>query len=111
MTKNNVRDKEFLIELDKERHFRLDLNAFCTLEESYEDVFGILENAEKGSLRALRAVLWAGLVHEDAELTEKRVGQMINPGNMAGVSSLITEAIFYYLPEAKNFPDPIPPQM
>jgi len=108
LSKNNVKDKEFPIMLDKERHLRLDLNAFCALEEAYGDTFDLLEKAERGSLKALRAVVWAGLAHEDDELTEKEVGQMINPGNLAEVSETIQEVISYYLPDPKNSPSPVP---
>lgn len=106
MSKNNVRDKEFPITLDKERHLRLDLNAFCILEEAYGDTFAILEKAERGSLSALRAVVWASLVHEDEKLTEKDVGKMINPGNLAKISQTIQDVITYYLPDPKNSQNP-----
>lgn len=108
MSKNNVKDKEFPIDLDKERHLRLDLNAFCLLEDAYGDAFAVLEGAEKGSIKALRAVVWAGLAHEDEALTEKEVGRMINPGNLAEVSQTIQEIIGYYLPDPKNSPSPAP---
>jgi|BioPla2DNA2_1021312.scaffolds.fasta_scaffold07351_5 hypothetical protein len=106
MSKNNVRDKEFPIMLDKERHLRLDLNAFCVLEEAHGDVFAILGNAEKGSLKALRAVVWVGLVHEDATLTEEAVGKMIDPSNLGEVAQTIQKAIAYYLPDPKNSQTP-----
>lgn len=108
MSKGNVRDKTFPITLDKERHLRLDLNAFCLLEDIYGDTFTILEGTEKGSLKALRAVVWAGLVHEDEALTETEVGKMINPGNMGEVSKIIQEVIAYYLPDPKNSQAPAP---
>lgn len=109
MSKNNIRDKEFPITLDKERHLRLDLNAFCVLEDAYgDDTFAILEGAEKGSLKALRAVVWASLVHEDNTITEKEVGRMIHPGNMADATQLIQDVITYYLPETVNPQPPAP---
>ena len=106
MSKNNVRDKEFPITLDKERHLRLDLNAFCILEEAYGDTFAILEKAERGSLSALRAVVWASLVHEDEKLTEEAVGKMIDPSNLGEVAQTIQKAIAYYLPDPKNSQTP-----
>lgn len=108
MSKNNIRDKEFPITLDKERHLRLDLNAFCVLEDAYGDTFAILEGAERGSLKALRAIVWAGLAYEDEALTENEVGKMINPGNLAEVSQTIQEVIAYYLPDPKNSPSLAP---
>ncbi len=105
---NNVKDKEFPITLDKKRHLRLDLNAFCELEDAHGDVFAVLQGAEKGSLKALRAVVWAGLAHEDDSLTEKEIGKMINPGNLAEVAETIQEVISYYLPDPKNSQVPAP---
>lgn len=109
MSKNNMRDKEFPIVLDKERSLRLDLNAFCVLEETYGDSFPILESAERGSLKALRSVVWAGLVHEDSTLTETDVGKMIHPGNLSMVTTLLREVIEAYLPEPKNSQVPVQP--
>ena len=108
MSKNNIRDKEFPIMLDKERHLRLDLNAFSVLEEAHGDPFTILENAERGSMSALKAVVWASLVHEDEELTEKDVGRIIHPGNLEEVAEVIKDLINHYLPDPKNSPDPAP---
>ena len=82
------------IELDKPRRLRLDTNALCELE----DVLGkpineILREGAKG-LRTVRAFLWAGLLHEDPELTLKEAGDLIKlDDNLVYVQEKVTEAI------------------
>lgn len=63
----------------KERVLRYTLNAMIELEESYgsvEEAFRVLE--ETNSLKALRKILWAGLLHEEDALTEQEIGALID---------------------------------
>ena len=63
------------IELDgRERVLRYDLNALCMFEESTK--LGISEALQTRSMAAIRALLWAGLIHEDPMLTIEDVGRM-----------------------------------
>lgn len=63
------------IELDgRERVLRYDLNALCMFEESTK--LGIAEALQTRSMSAIRALLWAGLIHEDPLLTIEDVGKM-----------------------------------
>lgn len=63
----------------KERHLRFTLNALAELEDKYGSVEAAFNKVEQeSSVTALRFVLWAGLMWEDEELTEKQVGDLID---------------------------------
>lgn len=70
--------KSTKIVLDKERNLKYDLNSFVDLEEEYGNINDALAAMQKGNIKALRAVLWAGLHHEDESLTPISVGAMID---------------------------------
>jgi len=80
------------------RHLRYDFNAFCTLEEILNLPivnFG-KKLGKRMALKELRAVLYAGLIHEEPELTLKEAGELlegaIEKGQMEKVGAAITEA-------------------
>ncbi len=104
MSKNNVRPKIVAINLDRKRHLLYDLNAFISLEEegTYENINQALEDLGRGRLKAIRALLWAGLVHEDEELTVKDAGALVTFDKVDEIADKITEAIDASIPE----PDP-----
>lgn len=94
----DVKEKAIKIKLDKERTLRFDLNAMAELEEKFGDiqaVFGVMQNQ---SMKGIRTVLWAALVHEDESLTEKRVGQLIDFNNLGEVMEAISQALGVALP-------------
>lgn len=62
----------------KERTLRFTLNAMAELEERYGSVEAAFEALDKGSIKAVRFILWAGLMHEDESLTEQQVGNLID---------------------------------
>lgn len=63
------------IELDgRERVLRYDLNALCLFEESTKQ--GVREALQDLRMASIRALLWAGLIHEDPLLTIEDVGKM-----------------------------------
>jgi hypothetical protein len=102
MSVNDVKVKKIPVMLDKERHLVFDLNAFCELEDKYGGQKEALEALNSGSFKAIRAFLWAGLLHEDENITEKQVGSWITMDNISEISDRITEAMKNALPEAKN---------
>ena len=80
------------IQLDKERNFELDLNAMVIFEElTGKSLFkGAL--SQDMSAKELRALLYAGLKHEDKSLTEEQVGGMITLDNMSRIAETLTKA-------------------
>lgn len=66
----------------KERHLKYTLNALVEIEDKYGTVDAGFELLDKGSIKAARFILWAGLIHEDPELTEVEVGSLMDMAYM-----------------------------
>jgi hypothetical protein len=103
---NNVKDKSIPIQLDRERNLKFDLNAFIELEEKYGSIDDAFKSLEGGRIKAIRTILWAGLLHEDENLTEKRVGALVTVDKLNEITDKLTEAINKALPTG----DPKNPQ-
>jgi len=76
--------RSVLLQLDRERHLRYDINALADLEQ----VLGINLAQPVGlhqiGLNALRGFLWAGLKHEDPTLTLAGAGTLLQDHLAAG---------------------------
>ena len=69
--------KGVLIELDKPRTLRYGLNALVTIEEQIgKPLTGLDFN--NVSVKDLRAILYAGLFHEDNDLTPQKVADLVD---------------------------------
>jgi hypothetical protein len=99
---NDVRIKPIPITLDKPRTLYFDFNAFIELEEIYGDIKTALEGVEGLKLRPVRDMIWAGLLHEDENLTRKQVGKMLHPNNIEEIALKIAEGIGISLPEPEE---------
>ena len=102
---SNIRDikvQEIEVNFDRVRHIRYDLNALGILDERFGSINEAFEELGKMKAKAITTMLWAGLIHEDEELTEKYVGSLIGMGNIAEIMSIISETLGVALPEAKN---------
>jgi hypothetical protein len=90
------------IELDKMRTLRFDFNAMA----DFEDVYGksLMEILATGaiSFSAIRALLWAGLKHEDRQLAAAgpaRAGEIAQDwmeksgGDAADLTKMVTDAL------------------
>lgn len=93
-TKNNKITLE-----GQEYDITLDLNAFAELEEIYGDVTEALDGLEKGSFKAIRAILYAILKSQNEELTLLKVGKMINMSNIVEITNKLNETAENSLPE------------
>jgi len=102
-----------LVQLDKQRRLRYDLNALAVIQER----FGVAALSADGlgerfdetgtvDFAFLRTVIWAGLLHEDAELTEQAVGGMLDLGNMASAVQAFFEAMSGATPEGVDAANP-----
>ncbi|MED1419016.1 hypothetical protein [Bacillus smithii] len=98
----DVKVKKIPVQLDKERHLVFDLNAFCEIEDKFGSITEAFKAVENVSMKAIRTLLWAGLLHEDESLTEKEVGKMIDIANISELANAITEAMNTALPDPKN---------
>jgi len=107
---NSIKSKPVPIELDKTRHLHYDLNAFAELEEIYGSIDALFKQLEQFKMKAIRALLWAGLIHEDENLTEKDVGRLVSVQNLTEIVGVLTDSIQLALPAAgkeKNAPNPV----
>lgn len=76
---------EITIVLDRPRKLIYDFNALAAYEEATgKNVLagGITANM---TIRDLRALIWAGLIADDPELTVEQVGRLLHLGNLADV--------------------------
>lgn len=95
----DVKPKSIKLTLDKERTLLFDLNAFAELEEKYGSVDAAMEEIQKGSMKAIRTMLWAGLVHEDETLTERQVGSMLSMAMLENMTEQLLAALGEARPE------------
>lgn len=87
------------IKLDKPRKLRYTLNALAEIEDKLGIPLSKIAEVEM-SMKNVRVMLWAGLIHEDEELTEKYVGNLVDFENFEYVQGKIAEA--FAMATAKN---------
>lgn len=69
--------KSVTVELDKARNLRYGMNALVKVEELTGKPITKLD-LENISIRDLRTIVYAGLFHEDKDLTPDKVGNLID---------------------------------
>ena len=69
--------KSVTIELDKARNLRYGINALVRIEGLIGKPITVLD-LNSLSMSDLRNILFAGLVHEDKDLTAEKVGDLID---------------------------------
>lgn len=98
-----IRPKQVKIELNGAEHVLCyDMNAFGVMEEKYDNIELAMKAVQTGKITALRYVLWAGLVSEWEELTEKELGKLIGLVNLRYIAEMINEALSDALPPAQE---------
>lgn len=66
-----------LIELDRPRHLRFDMNALCDADQKLDHQLLTILSSSPVMLDTARVLLWAGLKHEDPSLTIERAGELM----------------------------------
>ena len=87
------------------RNLKYGFNALVTLEETFGVKINELLTTLAGGLRLsdMRAILWAGLIHEDKALTPEAVGDMIDGvEDIAAIGTAIKAAIEAAFPSAEK---------
>lgn len=80
------------ITLDKERHLAYPVMSLIRLKKEYGIQLSDLQDEEKAQdLETILAVIWAGLIHEDKDLTLEDVGYMIDVTDLPAISEKLTE--------------------
>jgi len=82
-----------------ERKLRYTLNSFALIEEKYGTIDNAMEVLKSGSIAAIRFVLWAGLVHEDENLSEHYVGSQIDLSDLEDLAEKMNKAMMGDLPQ------------
>lgn len=76
----------------RQRTLRYDLNALAELEEATGTSLAELQSKTVG-LRFLRALVWAGLLHQEPDLTQREVGAWIDGENLQEVQDAAVKAL------------------
>lgn len=84
------------------RPIRFTMNAFAELEIKYGTIDVALEQMDKGSLVAIRYILWLGLLEMDETLTEKQVGGLIEIEDFERIMTDLTKVMGQSLPEQEE---------
>lgn len=84
-------DNSVKINLDKERTLKYSLNNLIDLEEKLGVPISEIGNARL-SIKNIRSFLHAGLVHEQKDLTEEAVGELITLDNIKEAQEKLVEA-------------------
>ena len=111
----DVKAKPMMITLSDgvEREMLFTLNAMAELEDRYGSVEAAFEALERNSMKAIRCVLWAGLLHSDEGLTEQQVGNLIDVRYMNEIVESMNAAFDMSMPDAPAqetaFPNAVQP--
>lgn len=87
---------------EKKRTLKYTLNSFAEMEERYGKIDIAVKQMEDGSVKAIRFMLWAGLMHNNEELTEKEVGALLELTDLEYVGEKMSEAMDADLPDKKE---------
>lgn len=87
------------IELDRKRRLKFNMNALSELEDVLGRPITQLSDQTIG-MKELRALLWAGLLHEDPDLSLQEVGALVEMENIQLISEKITEAMMLAFPQS-----------
>ena len=79
-----------------------DLNAMAELEDRYGSIDEAFAMLDKNSIKAIRCILWAGLIHEDPDLTEQKVGSLIDMQYLQDLMGSLGEAFNQDMPVANQ---------
>lgn len=84
------------IKLDKVRNLRYNYRALELLEDNGFDVFNLSSAEGKFQLtpRMAKLILWAGLTHEDKELTLDQTTDLMDLAPLHEIVQVVVEALF-----------------
>jgi hypothetical protein len=109
---NKIKSQPIKICLNGEtKTLKFDMNSFAVLEERFGSVQKAFEALSEGSIKTMRILLWAGLIHDEVVLDEItgepikynitpfEVGSWISPAMMNEVSEKLGLAMNDGMPE------------
>lgn len=78
--------------LDKQRTLKYPIMSLIRLKNEYGIELKDLADEEKAQdMEVILAVIWAGLIHEDRELTVEELGYMLDITELPEISKKLTE--------------------
>jgi len=81
------------VELDKVRNFRYGMKAISIIEKKFKKPIAKVD-FDNLTMEDTATIIWAGLVHEDKNLTPHRVMDLIDEkGNLQEVMKAMSEAM------------------
>lgn len=81
------------VDLDKVRNFRYGMKAISIIEKKFKKPIAKVD-FDNLTMEDTATIIWAGLVHEDKNLTPDRVMDLIDEkGNMQEVMKVMSEAM------------------
>jgi hypothetical protein len=83
---------EISIKLDKIRKLKYTTNSLAELEDQLGYSLGRLDEHEIG-FKTLIKMTWAGLIHEDPDLTLKEIGDLMDYSDVNTIAEKIREAL------------------
>lgn len=96
---SKIKRQPVYIELGGEqKQLKYTLNSFAEMEDRYGSVDEALKAMEKGSIKAVRFMLWVGLIHADDTITEKQVGALIELNDLNELSEKMNQTMNLDLP-------------
>lgn len=101
------------IELDKPRTLLLTLPALKLIEDTLAkqrgekrvNLFALFQGGDLGA-QELLVILWAGLKHEDPNLTIEQVMRLVSRVSMRDLSAVVAEAMRQHVAGADESPAP-----
>lgn len=81
------------VELDKVRNFRYGMKAISIIEKKFKKPIAKVD-FDNLTMEDTATIIWAGLVHEDKNLTVEKVMDLIDEkGNLQQVMQVMSEAM------------------
>lgn len=99
-----------LVDLDRPRKLRFDANALVALEEvlgrTIQEIIPTEADraAREVGFREMRALLWAGLLHDDPQITLTEAGKLLDLDRMGDIMGKVNEAIAAAFPQPEGEP-------
>jgi hypothetical protein len=78
------------------------LGALAKLEEEYGSVDKAFEALDKNSMNAVITVLWAGMLHEDRNLSKDDVAFNIDIAGLSDIMESVNTALTQDMPDASD---------
>lgn len=78
------------------------LNALCEIEEIFGDISEVYKIFNNFNLKALRGLLYCGLVEHHPEMTERKAGSLFDMASMNETVDVLTKAFSKAFPEADD---------